>query len=64
MAKKVFDETDVKLAQLRKARRLLRRAYRQLETIEAEIVKFRKPRQRKPSDEERAAAHAVYTRIP
>lgn len=59
-AKRPKDEVEFDLARIRKVKRLLKRAFRGLEEIERDVVKFRKDRQPKPTDEAKAIAVETY----
>lgn len=61
MAKKRdVSEAALDLAQLRKIKRLAKRVVRGIEQMEREILRFRKDRQRKPTEEETAIAVEMY----
>jgi hypothetical protein len=60
-ARKPASSAEMDLAQLRKAKRLLRRALREIEGLEATIVKWRKvDRPKIPTPEEREAVDRLY----
>ena len=59
--KRPKSEVEFDLVRLRKLKRLTKRVLRGLEEIERDVVKFRRDRQGKPSDEAKKIAVEMYS---